>query len=117
MPWSKLIRPALLGVLAAAAEEDVSAQQSFASVSIDGGTVAIRNGLITDAETKEQHYLLDCDLFNEEQQTAQVTNVLRIAKSFNREAGRVFGWCIAELLHDALGPQKVPTRLKRCWIG
>jgi len=106
-PWSRLLEPRILGELS---DPDVApsitqaARQTVISLDEDGGQVRLLHGLVSPGGG-EVCYSIDIDIFTETR--TEATDVFDILKVFNRQAGRLFRWCITEHLHNALGPEIV----------
>jgi uncharacterized protein (TIGR04255 family) len=104
-PWSKLLAPHILGELSdpkVAPNVTGAARQTVISLDDRGGQVRLNHGLVVPAQGGEICYSIDIDLFTE--MKTEADNGLDILKAFNRQAGRLFRWCITEHLHDALKP-------------
>ena len=69
----------------------------------DAAKVTLQHGLGN--KTAEACYIIDSDFYVNEKIGAQ--DATRILDYFNREAGRLFRWCIADKLHNAMEPQRV----------
>lgn len=107
-PWSELLKPHVAGELAA---PELSGQVEHAArelrVKLSGdGSVMIRHGIAVEEGTNEACYFIDCDFFVE--QRTEPKNVLGILDNFNREAGRLFRWCVSNALHQAMEPTDAP---------
>jgi len=109
-PWSDLLSPQI-------AAEYSSSELAPVVLDVDHrvlidltphGKVNLRHGtvLTQDDEPPEAAYLIDNDFFAEEK--VGVTDVLDRLNVFNREAGRLFRWCITKRLHEAMEPTPVP---------
>jgi uncharacterized protein (TIGR04255 family) len=67
--------------------------------------VQIRHGLARAKEHDEQVYVIDSDFFSTEK--TETKDAIERLDSFNRQAGRLFRWCITDRLHEAMGPHLV----------
>jgi len=104
-PWSKLLSPHILGELSdpnVAPNGTLAARQIVILLDDRGGQVRLNHGLVVPVQGGEICYSIDIDLFTEIK--TEVENGLDILKGFNRQAGRLFRWCITEYLHNALKP-------------
>ena len=105
--WRALLNPQLAGELS---HEQIArtieySKHEFQIQHNTNGNVRVKHGLVTDAKTDEVCYIIDADFFTEERLEQQ--NARARLNEFNREAGRLFRWCISERLHDAMGPKPV----------
>lgn len=106
--WSELLKPPILGELAAS-EISSEIQQVSSEVLISLGevnaNVQIRHGLVMLPGTKETGYMIDSDFFSDDRR--EISDASGVLDYFNREAGCLFHWCITDRLHDALEPTPV----------
>jgi uncharacterized protein (TIGR04255 family) len=105
--WEALLNPKLAGELS---DKQIAAaikksQHEFQIEHNSNGDVRIRHGLVRDDRSGEMCYLIDADFFTEER--LECENARARLDEFNREAGRLFRWCISDRLHDAMGPRPV----------
>jgi uncharacterized protein (TIGR04255 family) len=106
--WSSLLMPHILGELSDAQVEPSilqTAHQTLISIDERGSRVRLVHGLAVRPEGEEVCYSIDSDFFTEEK--TEVTDVFNSLKLFNRQAGRLFRWCITDHLHNALGPEVI----------
>jgi uncharacterized protein (TIGR04255 family) len=108
-PWSALIKPHILGILAAPRiGESVRNFESQYEVGLsDGeGGVRIRTGLVQASDNEEICYKIDNDFFaGKRLEVGQVaTNKLNF---LNSRSGRLFRWAITDALHEAMEPVEV----------
>jgi uncharacterized protein (TIGR04255 family) len=66
------------------------------------GKVNLRHGVAQKQDSDEICYVIDNDFFTEEKM--EVVNVIDRLNVFNKEAGRLFRWCISNRLDASLGP-------------
>jgi uncharacterized protein (TIGR04255 family) len=107
-PWSRLLTPQILGELADERVEPSilqAARQTLISLSERGAQVRLIHGLAVPPERGEVCYSIDSDFFTEER--TEIAHAFDVLKVFNRQAGRLFRWCITKYLHDALGPEVI----------
>ncbi|PWU04161.1 MAG: TIGR04255 family protein [Terriglobia bacterium] len=106
--WSELLKQPIAGLLAA---PDLKATviQTLTQTLIqlpDGiGNVNLRHGLIQSADNGETCYLIDNDFFTDQQ--TRPTDVYAKLDYFNRQSGRLFRWCITNILDKAMEPELV----------
>lgn len=108
VPWSQLLQPQIAGELGVSGIEDaVQAVKREVLINLDSGQgkVRIKHGLVQSMETGETCYLIDSDYFSDEKM--EVQHARERLDHFNREAGRLFRWCITDRLHSAMGPEPV----------
>jgi uncharacterized protein (TIGR04255 family) len=106
--WANLLRPHILGELSdEGAEPNVlqAVRQTLIALPEGSGQVRLFHGLTAAAQASETCYSIDSDFFTESRTEAK--DVFTVLKVFNRQAGRLFHWCITERLHNALGPEVV----------
>lgn len=102
--WPALLQPHILGELAVKeVAQYVREAQRLLLLSLGrSASVRILHGLAK-ANSGETCYLIDSDFFTEDQKEA--ANVADILDYFNRQAGKLFRWCITDRLHEAMEPQ------------
>lgn len=71
----------------------------------DGQRVHLKHGIARRAGDTEDSYLIDADFFTEERKSHD--EALRVLDEFHSHAGRLFRWCITDLVHDSLGPEPI----------
>jgi uncharacterized protein (TIGR04255 family) len=108
-PWKELLNESVIGALANeqfefSAEEATHTMRLRAS---DGGQLNFRYGLAKVRQTQEVAYRLDFDFFREEK--VEISNAKPTIDGLNAMVGRAFRWCIKPVLHDALGPKRIPV--------
>ena len=102
--WSKLLNPHIAAELSSPdiANEIIGCtNQIRLRLGDEGSSITLNHGLVA-TDKDEVCYLVDSDFFTE--QKTEVQDVIPKLDDFNRHSGRLFRWCIAEELHNALGP-------------
>jgi uncharacterized protein (TIGR04255 family) len=106
--WSELLKPHIAGDFLGPAltEEQFTSKNTILTLKLsDGDNLLMRHGLVTQVQTNKIAYLVDSDFYNEEQRNADVDSTLAVADRLHTYSGRLFKWCISDLLHEAMGPQ------------
>lgn len=104
--WMKLLAPHIAGELSDSSLSKfilTTKRELLIELEAGQGHVQIRHGIVNLTEPDEQCYLIDSDFFSD--QKTEVGNVEDRLHHFNREAGRLFKWCITPKLHQAMGPR------------
>jgi len=105
-PWSKLLRPEILGELTLPAFEQHLGRTLKRTVTVnlpDGsGTVAMRHGL-GNWQDRTGCYMIDFDFYT--QRKVEVNDAESTLTHFNAMAGNAFRWCILDELSKALRPR------------
>jgi len=105
-PWGELLRPVFVGL--ASVEElagRVAVDYSQLQYKSENGNIILQHGTTVDATTKEQHYLIDVDVYTDERVKLQdVTDKL---KSLNIDALQLYHWCLSDALKAALNPRHI----------
>lgn len=105
-PWSKLLKEPLLGELTIKGFEegtDHAARELVLRLDNDDAKVRLYHGFAKVQGSDETCYVIDADFFTEGRTEHQ--DATPILDRFNREAGRLFRWCIDDPLHVAMGPE------------
>lgn len=103
IPWSELLQPHVAGELAKLPENAVDGITTAVLLRLgDSAKAAIQHGLGRAEGSGEVGYIIDSDFFTDER--TEVANAEERLRAFNREARRLFHWCITVRLHDAMGP-------------
>jgi uncharacterized protein (TIGR04255 family) len=107
--WHTLLRPHILGELSNPEVEDSADEAARQLVlrldSPDAARVRLYHGFVKYSDQAETCYLIDADFFTESRmESRHVGDTEPTLDQFNREAGRLFRWCISDRLHTALGP-------------
>jgi uncharacterized protein (TIGR04255 family) len=106
--WAQLLNPRLVGELAEDGfETDAkhTARELVLSLDFDDASVRLYHGLARTQNVDESCYLIDSDFFRD--LPTEQGYALPILDRFNREAGKLFRWAIADPLHAAMGPKPV----------
>jgi uncharacterized protein (TIGR04255 family) len=104
--WSELIQSHMTGLLAKTElSGTVEELQSQALIKLAVGSVRVRSGIVETDNKEEVDFLIDNDFFTAER--TKTDDVDAILRHFNRQAGRLFRWCIKDRLHDAMEPYPV----------
>ncbi len=105
--WAELLQPHIAGELCSPIASSIQKSGRDTLVTLDGGIgqVRIRHGLPQAKDDSESRYVIDADFFSDEK--LEVPHALERLDRFNREAGRLFRWCITDRLHNSLGPRSV----------
>lgn len=110
MPWSKLLRTQLVGVLGSKSlkpsEGTVLHDRHLTTLSLDRkpSQVKMHYGLVRKDGNAEVGYLIDNDFFTEAE--IEVNDGLDWLSYFNEQAGRAFRWCATERLRTAMEPTR-----------
>jgi uncharacterized protein (TIGR04255 family) len=108
LDWSKLLGPHILGELGSPTLSNAirhAARDVLISLDDGKGQVRVLHGLIKEEKEKGLSYSIDSDFFYEGR--TELKDAFKHLDSFNREAGRLFRWCITPLLHKHLGATKL----------
>jgi uncharacterized protein (TIGR04255 family) len=111
VPWSALLRPQIAAEYSSPELAPVLLDVDHRvlidlSPEVDGKVnLRHRTVLTQDDEPPEAAYLIDNDFFSDTK--VEVSDVFNRLTAFNREAGRLFRWCITDQLHDAMAPSPV----------
>jgi uncharacterized protein (TIGR04255 family) len=103
--WSELLQPHIAAELT---DENVPVVEALHQVicALSGDRrVRLVHGLRRVSE--EQCYTIDADFFTEER--TEIPDATTVLTDFNREARRLFGWCISPRLHDAMVPRAIQS--------
>ena len=103
--WGDLLAPPIAGELADPnVREMVVGCANQVTLNMEGNTsVLLNHGLATGNPPGKVVYLIDSDFSTAEK--TEVANVRTRLKDFNNNSGKLFRWCISELLHRSLDPQ------------
>lgn len=107
--WRELLKPHIAGELSSVEVGDrVLSCANQAIISLDDESrILLNHGLVNNNGNNPDNfsYLIDCD-FSTDKKT-EINNVNDRIDHFNQHAGRLFRWCIADRLHDALVPHPI----------
>jgi uncharacterized protein (TIGR04255 family) len=106
--WSDLLNRDLAGELRTEvfeADAQHAARELVLTLDFDDAAVRLFHGFAQLQGSDERCYLIDSDFFRERE--TERTHVRAILDRFNREAGKLFRWAIAEPLDRAMDPQRV----------
>jgi uncharacterized protein (TIGR04255 family) len=103
VPWRELLSEELASEFHSRISDAVEGTAHNLSLRLqgDGAKVTLHHGLGN--KDGDVCYIIDCDFYTVERTGVQ--DAARILDYFNRQAGRVFRWCIADRLHRAMEPQ------------
>ncbi|HSS77995.1 MAG TPA: TIGR04255 family protein [Thermoanaerobaculia bacterium] len=110
LPWSDLLQPHVAAEFSSPSLRTAvreAAHRVLIELSHQKGNVNLQHGTARRQGDKEISYLIDNDFFTEEKM--EVANALERLDLFNREAGRLFRWCISDRLHAAMEPTPIAT--------
>ena len=108
LAWSKLLQPHILGELSHPKLSKAiqhAGRDVLISLEENKSQVRVLHGLIKEPNEKEFSYSIDSDFFYEGR--TEPADAFKYLDAFNKEAGRLFRWCITPLLHKRLGPTRV----------
>ena len=106
--WTALLKPWILGELSQEAIAPYIKQATgdvLITLNGETGQVRLRHGLVQPTDQSETIYSIDCDFYREG--TTERRNVIELLNVYNKEAGRLFRWCISDELSARLGPRPV----------
>jgi len=105
VPWSELLSEDLAAEFHSRIANSVEGAWHQLSLRLQGDVakVTLQHGLSN--KDGDVCYVIDADYYATDR--IGVKDAERILAYFNRQAGRVFRWCIAEKLHRAMGPEPV----------
>jgi uncharacterized protein (TIGR04255 family) len=110
--WRELLQPHIAGEFlgGALSDNDVLARQTLLTIKLQNeDMLLLRHGLVTHKDNQTLAYLIDSDFYNEEQRTADLNGTLDVAERLHANSGRLFRWCITEVLHTAMDPEPIPN--------
>ncbi len=115
VPWNELLTAELAGEFHSPFKSNIAMASHQIVLNLSGGKAQalIQHGITPKQElplgqTVEVCYYIDNDFFT--QQRKETNNVLETLDYFSKHSWRLFRWCIAERLHNAMGPQPIPTK-------
>lgn len=107
VPWTTLLQPHILGEFSSThiLEDEIDQAARQARLRLPCGHVLIRHGLGTATDTKELCFFIDGDFYVDTKTEPNDANTT--LDNFNSQAGRLFRWCIADRLHNAMEPSPI----------
>jgi len=104
--WSELLQPQIAAELSSAIADRIQDVTRVFLLQLDeyAGKLNVQHGTAS-SEVKEQCYFIDGDYFTENR--TEIANANETLDYFNRQAGRLFRWCITDQLHRAMEPTPV----------
>jgi uncharacterized protein (TIGR04255 family) len=105
VPWSELLSKDLAGEFHSRIADSVEGAWHQLSLRLQGDAAKVTLGHGLGNKDGDVCYIIDTDFYTAER--IGVDDAERILAYFNRQAGRVFRWCIAERLHRTMEPQPV----------
>jgi uncharacterized protein (TIGR04255 family) len=108
IPWSDLLAPYVTGELSVpevATSADEAVRRLLIRLPEGTGQVRIIHGLGQMTGSDESCYIIDSDFFVDDR--TEASSALDTLDRFNKQAGRLFRWCITERLHAAMGPKSI----------
>lgn len=107
--WKDLLKPWIAGPYASdAVEDDIerAAHQVLIRLPDGHARILINHGLVQEVPSGRWAYAIDSDFFDDRQ--TEYNDVDERLDFFHQHAGRLFRWCIADRLHEAMRPRPVP---------
>jgi uncharacterized protein (TIGR04255 family) len=107
--WADLLQPWVAGAFGSpvvAADVEHSANELLIRLPDGPSHVRVWHGINFDEVAKETCYVIDADFFNDQQ--TELSHALNRLDFFNKQAHRLFRWCIKESLHNAMEPTPAP---------
>jgi uncharacterized protein (TIGR04255 family) len=103
--WSELLNSDMAGEFHSSVSTYIQHvyRQLVLKLPREAAYVTINHGLIPTIE--EPCYFFDSDFATS--QRTEINDAIGILNYFNRQSGRLFRWCIANRLHEAMGPRPV----------
>lgn len=103
--WGELLNSEIAGEFRSTVANFIenAAHQLILTLPREQARVTIQYGLAPVSE--EVCYVFDSDFSTSER--TEINDAVPILNNFNRQAGRLFRWCIAERLHNAMGPRPI----------
>ena len=106
--WKELISEPILGILFHLPDpqyENVSSYESRIAFKVDDINVSLECGYVFNQETNYDGFLIDIDLYKEEEVQTDARSSLEELESFHKLEWKIFRWCITDRLHAAMQPQ------------
>jgi uncharacterized protein (TIGR04255 family) len=104
VPWSKLVKPELIGFLGSDLDGAALAVEASTShlFNIRKGRLALHSSLVHSNDGTDTALLIDSDFFSEDQLDGEQNVYFDILNEYNLEAGRLFRWAIKDKLSERL---------------
>lgn len=106
--WGDLLKPHVAAELSSAEMAGAVAEAAHIvlfKLENDEGKVRLRHGLEPREGVPEPVYVLDADFFADGR--TEIPDALDRLGHFNRQARRLFRWCITDALHNHLEPREI----------
>lgn len=106
--WSDLLRPHIAGELSSpdlANAIENAVHQVVVQTGDGHSRVRLQHGLARSKSTDETCYVIDSDFYTEKR--TEPRNAIETLDYFNHLSGRLFRWCIADRLHEAMRPRYI----------
>jgi uncharacterized protein (TIGR04255 family) len=106
--WAELLNKDLVGELRDPTFESAAkhaARELVLDLDFDEAAVRLYHGFAQLQGNEENCYVIDSDFFRERE--TERADVKAVLDRFNREAGRLFRWSIADPLHQSMEPEAV----------
>ncbi|MBI2909434.1 MAG: TIGR04255 family protein [Chloroflexi bacterium] len=107
--WQDLLKPHVVAELGdpniADAIVATQTRSSIRTMEAPGGRVTLIHGLHRPSSTDEQCYVIDADFYLEGKEG--LGEPFEVLDKFNRLAGNLFRWAIADRLHRAMDPRPI----------
>lgn len=106
--WSELLQPWILGELSdpkVAPHVQQAIRDVLLSLVHDDAQLRLRHGIVQPIPEQEYSYSIDGDFFKEKR--TEINHAIGLLNAFNKEAGRLFSWCIKSRLREQLDPQPI----------
>src|SRR5260370_15932652 len=109
VPWNELLRAELAGEFHSPIASNITIAAHQIDLSLSGGRAQalIQHG-ITPRQNNEICYYIDNDFSTEERK--ETNYAMETLDYFSKHSWRLFRWCIADRLHNAMGPQPIQPR-------
>ncbi len=108
MKWSDLLKTHIAGELSTPdVMENIMHRACDVLICLreHSGLVHLQHGLGKDSESNEPVYIIDSDFYTDNK--TEIANAAQILDYFNKQAARLFRWCISERLHNAMDPRPI----------
>jgi uncharacterized protein (TIGR04255 family) len=111
--WADLLNPYVAAEFCAGDPVASAIEESITRLRValreHSSSVLIHHGLaVLDQEPASKAYLIDSDFFSTER--TEAAHVFEILGYFNGQSGKLFRWCISDVLHAAMGPTATDQR-------